>query len=162
MLSVITPGVYMGPPTVNLDQMTQLLTPAGFQVFPFNGLAVGGLTDFMQEGHRVLGFPAEHGDCSAAMGDLISDMPWRSPRPRGDVILWTESYSSYHANPGDFLTIVHEFQDYSQRFLTHPGYRVPGYHMYVLLLGPFPATLREVPRTLTMADLAQLSQTTTV
>jgi hypothetical protein len=162
MLSFITPGVYMGPPTADRDQITQLLTPAGFQVFPFNGLAVGGLADFMQEGHQVLGFPAEHGDCYDAMGDLISDMPWRAPGPRGDVILWTESYSSYHANPGDFLNVVDAFQEYSQRFLTHPGYRVPGYHLYVLLLGPFPATLREVPRTLTMADLTQLSQTTTV
>jgi hypothetical protein len=56
MLSVITPGVYMGPPTAELDQITQLLTPAGFQVFPFNGLAVGGFTAFMQEATGCSGF----------------------------------------------------------------------------------------------------------
>jgi hypothetical protein len=162
MLSVITPGVYMGPPTADRDQITQLLAPAGYQVFPFNGLAVGGLADFMQEAHRVLGFPAESGDCYDAMNDRVSDMPWHPAGTRGDVILWTESYHSYHANPGDFLNVVCAFQDVSQRFLTHPEHRVPGYHLYLLLLGPFPAALRQVPRTLTMADLRQLSQTTTV
>lgn len=147
------PGVYMGPPTTDLDRLKRILEQAGFQVFQLNGMAVGGLEDFMNEAIKVLGFPQESGDCYDAMQDRIADMPWIPPGKSGDIILWNNSYHSYHANPGDFLKVVREFQDYSQHFLNRPGYRVPGYKMYVLLLGEFPATLREVPNPIALSDL---------